>query len=252
MSGRLAGRRALITGASAGIGAATAHLFAAEGARLVLAADDESGLHAEVRAIREAGGSAEAIAGDLADRDFCRCLVRRAVSRLGGLDIVVNNAGVNRRGTAEETADADWDLVMAVNLTAPFLIARAAIPALRASGGGVIVNTASELAFIGTTRAAAYCASKGGVIQLTRAMALDHAAEGIRVNAICPGPVDTALLRSFRDDPAGEIAAIAEATPLRRVGRPDEIARAILFLAGDDASFMTGAALIVDGGATAW
>ncbi|MFQ5959614.1 MAG: SDR family NAD(P)-dependent oxidoreductase, partial [Alphaproteobacteria bacterium] len=130
-------------------------------------------------------------------------------------------------------------------------LSRAAIPVMRGQGGGVIVNTASELATIGSRRAVAYCASKGGVLQLTRAMALDHAREGIRINAICPGPVDTALLVGFKDDPETALAEIAEETPMGRIGTPDEIAAAILFLASDDASFMTGAALLADGGITA-
>jgi len=248
---QLKGKRALITGGSSGIGAATARLFAAEGARLVVSGLDAAGCEAVAAEISDAGGSAAWIAGDLADRAFCRGLVDAAAERLGGLDILINNAGLSRRGTAEEALDADWDLVMAVNLTAPFMLARAAIPVMRRGGGGVIVNTASELAFIGTTHNVAYCASKGAVIQLTRALALDHARENIRVNAICPCPVDTPLLVGFRDDADEEKRAIADETPMGRIGTPDEIAAAMLFLASDASTFMTGAPLVVDGGAIA-
>ncbi len=249
---RFDGKGVLVTGASSGIGAATARAFGEAGARLVLTGLDAEAGESVAHEIARAGGEAAFVHGDLSEKAFCARLVEDAAARLGGrLDVLVNNAGLSRRGNAEETSDDDWRLTMAVNLDAVFYLSRAAIALMRRGGGGVIVNTASELAATATRRAVAYCASKGGVLQLTRAMALDHAREGIRVNAICPGPIDTALLTGGRDDAEAELAAIAEETPMGRVGRPEEIAAAILFLASDEASFMTGAALLVDGGITA-
>jgi NAD(P)-dependent dehydrogenase (short-subunit alcohol dehydrogenase family) len=245
----LAGKCSLITGASSGIGAATARRFAAEGARLFLTGLDGDAGAVLAGEITAAGGTAHFLAGDLADAAFRDSLVGEAVARLGRLDVLVNNAGLIRRGTAPDMSTEDWTLVMAVNLDAVFFLCRDAIPVMKRQGGGSIVNTASELAFTAARHAAAYCASKGGVLQLTRAMAVDHARDGIRINAICPGPVDSAMLRGGRDD--GSLAAIAEEIPMGRLGRPDEIAAAIAFLASDDASFMTGAALLADGGVTA-
>ena len=185
---------------------------------------------------------------DLADRDICRRLFDESLSYLGRLDVLVNNAGLSRRGTVEDLSDDDWDLTLAVDLSAVFFMSRAAIPVMKRQGGGAIVNTASELAIVATRNQAAYCAAKAGVLQFTKAMALDHARDGIRINAVCPGPVDTPLLASGREDREAALIAIAEETPMGRLGRPEEIAAAILFLASDDASFMTGAAMVVDGG----
>ena len=248
---RFDGRAVLITGANSGIGAAAARAFASEGARLVLSGIDAAAGAAVTDHIIRAGGDARFVHGDLTDAGFREGLVGRAVDALGRLDVLVNNAGVFRGGGADETCDADYRLVMTVNLEAVFCLSRAAVRVMKAQGGGVIVNTASELGHVATRGAVPYCASKGGVVQLTRAMALDHARDNIRVNAICPGPVDTALLRGHRDDPEAEIELIAAETPMDRIGEPDEIARAILFAASDEASFMTGASLIVDGGVTA-
>jgi 2,3-dihydro-2,3-dihydroxybenzoate dehydrogenase len=245
---RFDGKAVLVTGASSGIGAATARRFGREGARVMVSGLDEDGTASVAREIGVAGGEAHCIHGDLSDRAFCRRLFDETLARLGRLDVLVNNAGVSRRGTAEETSDETWDLTLAVNLSAMFFLSRAAVPVMRGQGGGAIVNTASELAIVATTRAPVYCASKAGVVQLTRAMALDHAREGIRINAVCPGPVDTPLLAGFRDHPEEELRKIAAETPMGRIGTPDEIAAAILFLASDDASFMTGAAMVVDGG----
>ena len=171
----------------------------------------------------------------------------------GHIDVLVNCAGVALAKTVAETSLDEWRRLLDVNLTGVFLCSREAVRAMRASGGGVIVNVASELALVGAPSIAAYSASKGGVLQLTRAMAADHTAEGIRVNAVCPGPVETPLLDELTlaaADPSRERTETIDATLLKRLGRPAEIARAILFLACDDSSYMVGAALVVDGGVT--
>ncbi len=248
---RFDGKTILITGASSGIGAATARRFGAEGGRVMVSALDEAGCRAVVDDIVAAGGEAAFLHGDLAERAFCDEVVDQTVARFGRLDVLVNNAGISRRGTVETMSHQDWRLTFAVNLDAMFFLSRRALPIMKRQGGGVIVNTASELAVTAPRNNAAYAASKGAVLQFTRAMALDHAREGIRVNAICPGPVDTPLLRDVRDDAEEELKAIAEATPMGRVGTPDEIAGAITFLASDDATFITGSALFADGGITA-
>lgn len=242
---RFDGRAVLITGANSGIGAATAKAFGTEGARLMLTGIDGDEGEVVTAEINSAGGDARFVQGDLTDREFRDGLVDRAVAELGRLDVLFNNAGVGTGGTVEDMSMADYRLVMTVNLEAPFALCRAAIPVMKAHGGGVIINTASELGTVATERAVAYCASKGGVILMTRAMALEHARDSIRINAICPGPVDTALLYDGSGDP------VAGETPMNRIGEVGEIAPAVLFLASDDASFMTGATMIVDGGATA-
>jgi meso-butanediol dehydrogenase/(S,S)-butanediol dehydrogenase/diacetyl reductase len=248
---RFNGKAVLVTGANSGIGAATAKAFGAEGARLMLTginADEGALVMAEING---AGGDARFIHGDLMDAEFRDRLVDRTVAELGRLDVLFNNAGVGYGGTVETMPLAQYHQVMTLNLEVPFALCRAAIPVMKAQGGGAIVNTASELGTVATERSVAYCASKGGVILLTRAMALDHAGDGIRINAICPGPVDTALLYQTTDDPNAEAEMVAGETPMKRIGEVGEIAPAVLFLASHEASFMTGATMIVDGGATA-
>ena len=245
---RFEDKAVLVTGASSGIGAAEARAFGEAGAQVMVSGLDEAGSRATAEAITAAGGEAGHLHGDLADRDICRRLFDESLSYLGRLDVLVNNAGLSRRGTVEDLSDDDWDLTLAVDLSAVFFMSRAAIPVMKRQGGGAIVNTASELAIVATRNQAAYCAAKAGVLQFTKAMALDHARDGIRINAVCPGPVDTPLLASGREDREAALIAIAEETPMGRLGRPEEIAAAILFLASDDASFMTGAAMVVDGG----
>ena len=252
--GRLAGKVAIITGAASGIGEASAHLFAAEGARLVLADVDAAALERVARGIEPAGGTALAVRTDVADDAQVAAMVATALERYGRLDVLFANAGVSGPGTVDEIALADLDRVLGVNLRGSFLCARHAVPALARSGGGSIVFTASELALVGSPGSAAYCASKAALIGLARAMALDHAPQGIRVNCVCPGATDTPMLRrsmAREPDPAADEADTIRRLPLGRLGRPEEIARAALFLAGDDASFVTGTALVADGGWTA-
>ena len=249
--GRFDGKAVLITGANSGIGAATARAFGTEGARLMLTGSDAEAGAGVMGEINSAGGDARFIHGDLTDLQFRDGLVDRTVAELGRLDVLCNIAGVSRRGTVEEIGDENYRLVMAVNIDATFALCRAAIRVMKGQGGGAIVNTASELGETAHRRGAAYCASKGAVVLLTRAMALDHARDGIRINAICPGPTMTDMLAGGRDNREAELAAIAEAVPMGRNGEPHEIANAILFMASGEASFMTGAMMLIDGGVTA-
>lgn len=251
---KLRDRTALITGGASGIGRAIARLFAREGAAVLIVDRDEAAGAAVAREITDDGGRALFEAADVTRADDCARSVRRAVADLGGLHILINNAGIIRRATVVDLPVADWDLVMNVNLKAIFLMCREAIPVMAGGGGGAIVNTASGWGLVGGPRAVAYCASKGGVVQLTRAMAIDHGPQRIRVNCICPGDTDTPLLAEEGRQlgaPADRFLQEAADRPLGRVGTPDEIARAALFLAADDSSFMTGSALVVDGGGTA-
>ena len=246
---------ALITGGNSGIGKETAVLFAREGARVVIAARDADKGRQTVAEIEAEGGTALFVACDVRDVGDCRRAIDTAVERWGRLDVLVNNAGVVLAGRAEETDEATWDEVMDINAKGVFLMSRAAIPVMRAQGGGVIVNNASDSGIVGERRLVAYCASKGAVVLMTKAMAVDHATEGIRVNVLCPGPVyvDRWDRRAAAGgyDVSQDLDRLLSDVPMKRVGSPDEIARAALFLATDASSFMTGAAIVVDGGRTA-
>jgi NAD(P)-dependent dehydrogenase (short-subunit alcohol dehydrogenase family) len=252
--GRLTGKRALITGGASGIGRATVLLFAHEGAVVAVADIDEDGGRAIVREIASGGGRATFVRCDVTRDEDCRLAVERTVEELGGLDILFNNAGIIRRASVLETSAEEWDRVMAVNVKSVFLLSKYAIPVMARAGGGVIVNTASGWGLVGGPDAAAYCASKGAVVLLTRAMALDHGGQNIRVNCICPGDTDTPMLRDeARQLGESDERFLAQAAqrPLQRIGTPQDIARAALYLASDDSSFVTGTALVVDGGGLA-
>jgi NAD(P)-dependent dehydrogenase (short-subunit alcohol dehydrogenase family) len=253
-TGVLAGRAALVTGAAGGIGRAIAGEFARAGASVALFDRDAEGAGRVAHEIQDAGGRAIAIAGDVSvARDAARA-VRESATALGRLDVLVNNAGIIRRASILETSEAEWDRLMAVNVKSVFLLSKAAVPVMQAGGGGVIVNVASGWGLVGGRRAAAYCASKGAVVQLTRAMALDHAGERIRVVCLCPGDTDTAMLREEArqlDEPETRFLEDAARRPLGRVGRPEDVAHAALYLASDAAAFVTGTVLVVDGGGLA-
>jgi NAD(P)-dependent dehydrogenase (short-subunit alcohol dehydrogenase family) len=251
---RLRDKCALITGAASGIGRATALLFAREGAVIVMLDRDLTGGAQVMEEISSLGGTAQFVAGDVTRSRDCLRAVETAVDRFGRLDVLVNNAGIIRRATVVETAETEWDRVMAVNVKSVFLMSRHAVPVMASAGRGAIINVSSGWGLVGGRTAAAYCASKGAVVNLTRAMALDHAAQGIRVNCVCPGDTDTAMLR----DEARQLGVVTESflqeaagRPLGRIGQPEDIARAILYLASEEALFVTGAVLVVDGGGLA-
>ncbi len=250
----LKGKRALITGAASGIGEATALLFAREGAAVSVVDLDVEGGRSVVSRIQRDGGRAIFVRADVTRAADCRSAVEDTVSTLGGLDILFNNAGIVRRATVLELSEEDWDQVMAVNVKSAFLLCKYAIPVMAQAGGGVIVNTASGWGLVGGPRAASYCASKGAIVQLTKAMAIDHGPQNIRVNCVCPGDTDTPLLRREAEqlgEPTDRFLAQAADRPLGRVGTPDDIAQAVLYLASDAASYVTGTALVVDGGGLA-
>lgn len=245
---RLKDKVTIVTGATSGIGEAIANAAAAAGARLMLTGRSvERG--ERVRAA--CGPGAQFLAGDVSQAGFADHLVDETVRRCGRLDVLVNNAGVIHRHTAETSTDEEWDHVMAVNVTAVFRLSRAGIKAMKRNGGGVIVNIGSDWALVGGRNAFAYCASKGAVAQMTRAMALDHAGENIRVNCVCPGEIDTPMTAAGLAHRGLTREQLAAEIPLGRIANPDEIAKAVLFLASDDSSFMTGAMMSVDGGSTA-
>lgn len=251
---RLAGKVAVITGAGSGIGRATAVLFARESAKVVVADMSEAGGRETVSMIQEAGGQALFVQVDVTRAADVEAMVRAAVEQYGRLDILYNNAGIQIKGTATGMTEEAFEKVMAVNVKGVWLGCKYAIPQMERQGGGVIVNTASGAALIGTRENVAYCASKGAVLQLTRQIALDYAAAGIRVNAVAPGVVDTPLMAPVFAQ-TGNTAQAKEMTgarhPLGRLAQPEEIAKAVLFLASDDSSFSTGSCLVVDGGYTA-
>jgi NAD(P)-dependent dehydrogenase (short-subunit alcohol dehydrogenase family) len=252
--GILAGKRALITGGASGIGRATALLFAREGAAVAVVDLNEVGGQAVVQEIVDSGGQAIFLRCDVSLAADCQRAVQQTVDELWGLEILFNNAGIIRRANVVDTTEEEWDRVMAVNVKSIFLLSKYAIPVMAQADGGVIINTASGWGLVGGRRAVSYCASKGAVVNMTRAMALDHGEQNIRVNCICPGDTDTAMLRDeARQLGESDENFLAEAAerPLQRIGRPGDIAQAALYLASDASSFVTGTTLVVDGGGLA-
>jgi NAD(P)-dependent dehydrogenase (short-subunit alcohol dehydrogenase family) len=256
--GKLTGKVALITGATSGIGQAAAILFAAEGASVVFSGRRSTLGQALETRLRQAGAQAMFVQIDHTNSADCARLVDSAVQAFGAIHVLFNNAGIVTKGTAETTTEEDWAATLALNVTAVWRMCRLVIPELRKAGGGTIVNNASAWAVVGGKGALPYAVSKGAVAQMTKSMALDHAAENIRVNAVCPGDtfVERWLEKGYfeHSDPVTLEKAKAESAaylPMQRFGYPEEIARAALFLACDDSSFVTGHLLLVDGGNTA-
>lgn len=249
---RLQGKVALITGAGGGIGRVTSVLFGQEGARLLLTDIDEKAGRETLAEVTAAGGEAEFVAGDLAVEADAARIAEAAVSRFGRIDVLFNNAGVTRVGTAETLAVENLDLVYRVNVRGPFLMIKYVVPVMRRQGGGSIINMGSTASLVATVNMTAYGVTKAAILGLTRAAAADYARENIRVNCLCPGATLTPLLQKInRERSEAETAAFVAKHPIGRFAEPIEIARAALFLASDDSSYMTGAAMAVDGGMTA-
>ena len=251
---RLADRVALITGATSGIGRATALLFAREGARLALNGRNDERGHAVVSEIRAAGGHATYLHSDVCREADCRAAVEHAIAEYGRLDILFNNAGVFFANTVVDCSEQEWDVQVDTSLKGAFLMSKFVLPHMIRQGRGSIIHNSSGWGIVGGDRAVAYCAAKGGLVLMAKAMAIDHGRQGIRVNCVCPGDVDTPMLpedarvrgmdwKRYLDGCANR--------PLGRIGTADEIAKAVLFLACDESSFVTGSALVVDGGGSA-
>lgn len=247
------GRVVMVSGANRGFGLAIAQRLHRDGYRLSLGARRLDALKDAVASFADA--QVLQCRFDAGDADSARDWVDRTVRHFGRLDALVNNAGIIYRHTAETATDEEWDRLMAVNLTAVFRMSRAAVRAMKRQGGGAIVNIASDWGLVGGRNALAYCASKGAVVQMTRAMALDHAKDKIRVNCVCPGEVDTPMLASGIEKRGMTheegLKFLGDQVPLGRVARPEEIAKAVVYLASDESSYMTGAMMSVDGGSTA-
>jgi NAD(P)-dependent dehydrogenase (short-subunit alcohol dehydrogenase family) len=255
---RLQDKVALITGGTSGIGEAVAELFALEGAKVAITGRNEARGHAVVARIIASGGESRGqaifVRTDVRKADECKRAVDETLRSFGRLDILFNNAGVFFPHTVLECSEEEWDLQIDINLKGTFRMSKYALQPMLAQGRGVIINNSSGWGLVGGDKATAYCASKGGVVLLTKAMAIDHGRQGIRVNCICPGDVDTPMLPEdarLRGLDWKTYLAGCENRPMGRIGTPEEIAKAVLFLACDDSSFMTGAALVVDGGGTA-
>lgn len=251
---RLQGKIALITGAGSGIGEASALLFAKEGAAVVAADLNGEAARATAERIAAEGGRASHVQGDVGDPDDARRIVEHAVAAFGRIDVLFNNAGIGHVGRVHETEIDDWDRVIRVHVRGTFLMCKYAIPHMIEAGGGVIINMSSVAGIVGVKNRAAYSASKAGVYGLTKAMAVDHAADGIRVNCICPGTVDSPWIGKIiagQPDPDAVRKSMEARQLLGRMGTPEEIAHAALYLAQDESAFVHGTALIIDGGLTA-
>ncbi|MBN1221786.1 MAG: SDR family oxidoreductase [Candidatus Aminicenantes bacterium] len=252
---KLVDKVALITGGNSGIGKATAVLFAEEGASVCITGRNELRCKETVREIERGGGKAIYVCADVRFPAECKTAVEQTLAAFGRLDILFNNAGVYFPNNAIGCTDKEWNLTIDINLTGTFLMSKFALPYMIEQASGVIINNGSGWGIVGGNEAVAYCASKGGVVLMTKAMAIDHARQGIRVNCLCPGDVVTPMLDEdarMRGMTWEEYLKKAEEQrPMGRIGTADEIAKAALFLASDDSSFMTGATLVIDGGGTA-
>ena len=252
---RFDGKVAVVTGAATGIGKATALAFASDGASVVLADVNVEAMNETMRELEAAGGTGLAVVADVSRGEDASRIASEAVNHFGGIDYLVASAGIQTYGTVVDTDEDTWDRTLAVNLKGVYLASKYCIPQMVKRGGGAIVNVASVQGLQSQPNVAAYAASKGALIAMTRTMALDHAKDGIRVNSLCPGSIDTPLLRFAADthspdDPLGAIEEWGKLHALGRVGKPEEMAQVALFLVSEAASFMTGATVVADGGLT--
>ena len=244
----------IVTGGASGIGRAAALLFSREGATVAIVDIDEPKGQAVVQSIVDSGGKAVFLRCDVTKTVECRSAVDRVLKEYRKISVLFNNVGIIRRASVVDTTEEEWDRVMATNVKSVFIFSKYVVPVMAEAGGGVIINTASGWGIVGGAKAASYCASKGAVVLLTKAMALDHGPQNIRVNCICPGDTETPMLIGEARQlgiPREEFLEEAKQRPLQRVGKPEEIANAVLFLASDAASYVTGTALVVDGGGLA-
>ena len=253
MTVRLDQKVCLITGAGSGIGRATALLFAQEGATVVAVDRSQEQAEETQRLIEQLGGICRAIAADVSQEQAVIAAIQQTVEQFGRLDVLHNNAGISLLKSITETSEAEIDQLLGINLKGVIFGCKYAIPQMVRQGGGAIINTGSELAMVGQPLYSVYCASKGAVLALTRALAVEWAAQGVRINAVCPGPIQTPMLQAEFDlaaDPIAEARAAVQTIPAGRLGTPEDIARVVLFLASEDAQFVHGAAIVADGAKT--